>query len=162
MWSIRVLKDGAVPVGHSASHTHPIAHLALRKLQGNAAINKSSSGLCLEDPIVSALTTAVCFACKSSYSRRAAIHFGFSPALHIGGCFGQDLCVCEINLAGLWDYAFFPLQFQVWHGGFSFILKSLSLHLSLFLSWMYYEQNIFLRRISSQVHSWSCVCVVHL
>lgn len=52
MWSIRVLKDGAVPVGHSASCTHPIAHLALRKLHGNVAINKSSSGLCLEDPIV--------------------------------------------------------------------------------------------------------------
>lgn len=61
-----MLQDGAVPVGHTASRTHPIAHLALRKLQGNAAINKSGCGLCLEDPIVNALTTAVCFPCKSS------------------------------------------------------------------------------------------------
>lgn len=61
MWSIRVLKDGAVPLGHSASRTHPIAHLALRKLRGNTAINNSSSGLCLLDPIVTMLTTAVRF-----------------------------------------------------------------------------------------------------
>lgn len=66
MWSIRVLKDEAVPVGHSASCTHPRAHLVLRKLQQNAAINKSPSGFCLEDPIVTALTTAACVPCKST------------------------------------------------------------------------------------------------
>lgn len=117
--------------GHSASHTHPIAHLALRKRQGKAAINKSSSGLCLENPIVAALTTAVCFACKSSHSRRAAIHIGSSPASH-GRRVSVRICAfvrlilqaCEIILL------FVPLQFQVWHGGFCFTLKSSSLHLS--------------------------------
>lgn len=66
MWSIRVLKDEAVPVGHSASCTHPRAHLVLRKLQQNAAINKSPSGFCLEDPIVTAPTTAACVPCNST------------------------------------------------------------------------------------------------
>lgn len=69
MWSIRVLKDGAVPVGHSASLTHPIAHLAWRKLQGMQQSTKASYGLCLREPIVTRLSTAGCVRYKSMFCR---------------------------------------------------------------------------------------------
>lgn len=99
MWSIRVLKDEAVPVGHSASCTHPRAHLVLRKLQQNAAINKSPSGFCLEDPIVTALTTAACVPCKST--ERLCYSFLL------------EVCAAWVSFFCLYFYIYFlPLDFS--------------------------------------------------
>lgn len=66
MRSIRALKDGAVPVGLTASRTHPIAHLALRRFKENAAINKIYCGIRVEDPVITMLTTAVHFSLQMS------------------------------------------------------------------------------------------------
>lgn len=113
MWSIRVLKDEAVPVGHSASCTHPRAHLVLRKLQQNAAINKSPSGFCLEDPIVTAPTTAACVPCKSTERLCYSLQFEVCGAWVSFFCL--DFCIYEINVTWYWDFFNFFFCLLIFH-----------------------------------------------
>lgn len=139
MWSIRVLKDEAVPVGHSASCTHPRAHLVLRKLQQNAAINKSPSGFCLEDPIVTAPTTAACVPCKST--ERLCYSFQF------------EVCAAWVSFFA-WISVFMRLM---WH--------DIEIFLTFFFASWFFTDILFKKnpdqtkifRIGAQLHICTCV-----
>lgn len=98
MWSIRVLKDGAVPQGHAASCIYPIVHLASGMLWGNAAINKSSSG----------------FGSRESHCHNAdsSCMFPSKSCLVFGFVWGLKKVVLvllwDTYHACLWDYILYP------------------------------------------------------